>query len=109
MVEDVDADASHTVFRVLYEQIKLPVIVVIDPETALSIITPKLEPCRVADVVKGPVSIAFIKYISSRIILLGTRLKGRFDNNEIQVAISIVIAKGEAKPGPRIRVLHVYA
>src|SRR5215467_1181361 len=100
VVKDVVADASHEVDGVLYEQIELPVVVVINPKSALSIVAREFESCSVADVIKCAVSVAFIKYIPGQFSLMGAPLKGRFDNNEIQIAIPIVISKGEAKPGP---------
>src|SRR5215467_2685340 len=95
VIENVDA-AKDRVRQVFYKQIEFSVIVVIDPKRAFSVIASKFEPDQVADVGKGTVAIAFIENISRGIISLGAPLIWRFDNNEIQLAVPIVVSKSKA-------------
>ena len=81
VVKHIDADASHSIAGVLDEQIELPVIVVIDPKSALTIIAPEFKSCGVANISKSPGARPFIKQIACGLILVGTRLKWRLDDN----------------------------
>ena len=101
MVEDIHAASGAGASDILHEQVQLAVIVVINPKRALPVITPRFDSRGVADVVKGPISLTFVKQIACR-SLLGPALKRGFGNEEIEVAIPIVISKGEAEPIPSI-------
>ena len=99
MIKGIDRGRIRDVFD---EDIEKAVVIVVNKERTLAVLTVIREPDVVsADILPSPVSMTFEEQVTRRRI--SSALEGRFGNEDVEVAIAVIVSDRNALPGPGVR------